>query len=153
MSYKTQTHQNVGVWARRMGVKIENLDRAAEIAERLYGDPSRKACIAVAAMKLIKEKLGHAFGSPNNFYGAVAIAAVVYDATYRGVGGSLSQAYETYESVIELALIQGHINQEVLTALMSEKHVMVGMALDALGARNREKQSNITNAILAKARC
>lgn len=154
MSHKTETHQNISVWARRFRVEIKNNDRAAEAADRFYGRPSRKAAIAVVAMKVVQKHLGWEMGSRGTFYGGLALATIVYNATYDGGVGTVAEAYTTFEETIKSYLDGGYINGEEYSALEASKGLFVGAALDAIAARNKEKHStvSITNAILAKAR-
>ena len=154
MSHKTETHQNVSVWARRFRVEIKNLDRAAEAADRFYGRPSRKAAIAVVAMKVVQKHLGWEMGSHGTFYGGLALATVIYNAAYVGGVGTVKEVYATFEETIKSYLDGGYIKEGEYSALEAYKGLFVGAALDAIAARNKEKfeKVTITNAILAKAR-
>lgn len=154
MSHKTETHQNISVWARRFRVEIKNIDRAAEVADRFYGRPSRKASVAVVAMKVVEKHLGWDMGNRGTFYGGLAMATIVYKATYDGGVGTVAEAYAIFEETIKICLDEGYITGEVYSALESSKGLFIGAALDAIAARNKEKLStvSITDAILAKAR-
>jgi len=81
-TYKTATHQNIAVWARRLKVEVLDLDKAAAFADRLYGGPSRKGCLAVLAMKWVAVATDTIVVAPQNVAAGIAMSKVLYDSVY-----------------------------------------------------------------------
>ena len=75
---------NIRVWARRFGVEIANLDNAATMAAKVYGN-SRRGALLVCAMKRISGEFSLGMDSQNVYAGGVHIAETVYRLSYAPV--------------------------------------------------------------------
>ena len=81
-TYKTGTHQNLSVWARRLGMELNDLDKGAAFADSLFKKPSRRGVLIALAIRYIaKEEL-----LPMTDAGMVSVGVtmgnILYDRVY-----------------------------------------------------------------------
>lgn len=145
----TATRSNVSAWARRFNVEIKDFAKACKVADSIYGTPSRRGAIYVAAMKAASAKFNLQMGNPITHYAAVAVTQVVYEFTY-----SNTTAINAHMLINDVFLeIREKVGEEIYLALSKMEISLVSMALSAVAARTNDHQTpSLVNAILKKMR-
>lgn len=92
--YNSAIEQNISVWARRLGVEIQNLGNAAAYAQKICGGRAgRHGAITVAAMKPLSEILDRPMSDDLVTVAAIAAAKVIYDVVYNDVTGNTKDMF------------------------------------------------------------
>lgn len=146
----SDTRSNVSAWARRFGVEIANYERACTVADSVFGGPSRRGAIFVAAMKAVSEKFDLPMGSDVTRCAAAVVSHVVYTLSYYGKPGICATALAS-EVVTEQVAKE---KAETRRAVESLQEDLVTVALRAITVRTAERSRgpSLVNAILARAR-
>ena len=155
-AYKTTTHQNLSVWARRLGLEIADLDKAATFADKLYGQASRRGVLTALAMKYCGVRTDTQTTVPQNVACGLAMGNVLYDLTYGDQNSD--NIFDRFRMELDRVVAQGtHCTQE-----QSESYfeAMKEIALDFVSKgtlarwndQNPPKGPSIANAIIRKAR-
>lgn len=151
--YKTATHQNLSVWARRLGMEIRDLDKGAAIADSIFKTPSRRGVLIALAIRHIAQTNS----LPMTDLGMVAVGVTMGNILYDRVYGD--QKF----SNISLAFREEMLRQrEEGTKLPHNKVADLvadhyAVALDwvtrGIAARDAERrQPSLVNAILGQIR-
>lgn len=151
MSYKTEMHQNVAVWARRFQVEITNLDNAVAMANKIYGGViSRKCAIIVVAMKPVATILDRDLKDPIVALVANIVTGIVYDFCYTSGSGN---ANLIFRKELKLLLDENRLTEDEFIEIATKEERFVALALDAVAQRNdAHSRPSMVNAILAKVR-
>lgn len=153
-TYKTDTHQNLSVWARRLGMELNDLDKGAAFADSLFKQPSRRGVLIALAVRYMAIEEQKPLTDAGIFSVGVTMGNILYDRVYgekKYENIALAFREEMLMRVQEASMKVTH-NQVV--DLIALHH---GKALDwvskGIYSRSSEKSApSITNAILAKVR-
>lgn len=153
-TYKTGTHQNLSVWARRLGMELNDLDKGAAFADSLFNKPSRRGVLIALAIRYIaKEEL-----LPMTDAGMVSVGVTMGNILYDRVYGekkyeniALAFREEMLMRVQEPSMKVTH--NEVCDLLVLHNAKALDWVSKGIYSRSSEQSAqSITNAILAKVR-
>lgn len=153
-TYKTGTHQNLSVWARRLGMELNDLDKGAAFADSLFNKPSRRGVLIALAIRYIaKEEL-----LPMTDAGMVSVGVSMGNILYDRVYGekkyeniALAFREEMLMRVQEPSMKVTH--NEVCDLLVLHNAKALDWVSKGICSRSSEQSApSITNAILAKVR-
>ena len=154
-TYKTATHQNLAVWARRLDMSLNDLDRGAAFADSLFNQPSRRGVLIALAIRYIAMEEQ----KPMVDAGMVAVGVTMGNLLYDRVYGE-----KKYENIaegfrVEMLMRRNEEGQRVthnqVVDLIALHH---GKALDwvskGIFSRTSDKTAptGLVNVILAKVR-
>jgi hypothetical protein len=151
-TYKTATHQNLSVWARRLGMKIVDLDKGAAFADSLFKQPSRRGVLIALAIRHVAQTNE----LPMTDAGMIAVGNTMGNILYDRVYGD--RKYENVALAFREEMLkrrdEGQVTHNQAADLIALHHAT---ALDWVtrGIANRDgesRQPSLVNAILAKAR-
>jgi hypothetical protein len=153
-TYKTATHQNLAVWARRLGMELNDLDKGAAFADSLFKQPSRRGVLIALAIRYIAKEERLPMTDAGMVSVGVTMGNILYDRVYgekKYENIALAFREEMLMRVQEPAMKVTHNQVADLIALH------YGKALDwvSKGIYSRSSEQavpSITNAILAKVR-
>lgn len=81
-TYKTGTHQNLSVWARRLGMELNDLDKGAAFADSLFKKPSRRGVLIALAIRYIAKEELLPMTDPGMVSVGVTMGNILYDRVY-----------------------------------------------------------------------
>lgn len=81
-TYKTDTHQNLSVWARRLGMELKDLDKGAAFADSLFNQPSRRGVLIALAIRYIAKEELKPMTDPGMVSVGVTMGNLLYDRVY-----------------------------------------------------------------------
>lgn len=151
--YATTTHQNLSIWARRLGTEIRDLDKGAAFADSIFKTPSRRGVLIALAIRHIAKSENKPLTDRGMFAVGVTMGNILYDRVYG----------EQKFNNIALAFREQMLLQREEGAKLSHNEVAdlvalhYAVALDwvtrGIVSRDAERrQPSMVNAILAKAR-
>ena len=154
-TYKTDTHQNLAVWARRLDMTLNDLDRGAAFADSLFKQPSRRGVLIALAIRYIAMEEQKPLTDPGMFAVGVTMGNLLYDRVY---------GEKKYENIAEGFRDEMLMRTREEGAKVTHNEVVdlialhYGKALDwvtkGIYSRTRDKTAptGLVNAILAKTR-
>lgn len=154
-TYKTTTHQNLSVWARRLGMELNDLDRGAAFADSLFKQPSRRGVLIALAIRYIAMEEQ----KPMTDGGMVAVGITMGNLLYDRVYGekkyeNLAEGFRD-EMLMRAREESVKVTHNQVVDLIALHH---GKALDwvskGIFSRTSDKTAptGLVNAILAKVR-
>lgn len=156
-TYKTATHQNLSVWARRLGMTLNDLDRGAAFADSLFKTPSRRGVLIALAIRYIAMEEEKPMTDPGMFAVGVSMGNLLYDRVY---------GEKKYENIAEgfrdemlmrrfgTVACQRVTHNEVVDLIALHHAKALDWVSKGIYARSQESAApkGLVNAILAKAR-
>lgn len=150
--YKTATHQNLSVWARRLGMEIQDLDKGAAYADSLFGYQSRRSCLAALAILYVAKLNGLPMNDTGMMRVGIAMGNILYDRVYG------DRKYDNlalaFREEMMASVLGGHITHNEAADLIMAHHAL---ALDFVGrgiaSRDGERsRPSLANLIMGKVR-
>lgn len=151
-NYKTATHQNLSVWARRLGMEIVDLDKGAAFADNLFKQPSRRGVLIALGILHIAKTNRLPMADEGMITTGIAMGNVLYDRVYG------EQKYEDINAGFrDEVLAQAYRLRVTMPQAYDLMAFHYATALDwvtrGIASRNAEHSpASIVNAILAKIR-
>ncbi|MNE62639.1 hypothetical protein D3C80_1579290 [compost metagenome] len=153
-TYKTDTHQNLAVWARRLGMELNDLDRGAAFADSLFKQPSRRGVLIALAIRYMAHEEQKPLSDAGIFSVGVTMGNLLYDRVYG------EKKYENIAEGFRDEMLM-RVREENMKVTHNQVCDLIALhhakALDwvskGIYSRSAERaQPGIVNAILAKVR-
>lgn len=153
-TYKTDTHQNLSVWARRLGMELNDLDKGAAFADSLFGKPSRRGVLIALAIRYIAKEEQKSMTDAGMLSVGVTMGNILYDRVYgekKYENIALAFREEMLMRVQEPNMWVSH--NQVCDLLVLHNAKALDWVNKGIYSRSSEQSvPSITNAILAKVR-
>lgn len=153
-TYKTDTHQNLAVWARRLGMTLNDLDRGAAFADSLFKKPSRRGVLIALAVRYMAIEEQKPLTDAGIFSVGVTMGNILYDRVYG------EKKYENIALAFREEMLM-RVQEESMKVTHNQVVDLIALhharALDwvskGIYSRSSEKSvPSFTNAVLAKVR-